>query len=34
MRFMVGAEYVAPVVARRLAQRAGRVEAVRTTALA
>ena len=34
MRFMVGAEYVAPLVARRLAQRAGRVEAVSTTALA
>ena len=34
MRFMVGAEYVAPLVARRLAQRAGRVEAVRATALA
>ena len=34
MRFMVGAEYVAPLVARRLAQRAGRVEVVRATALA
>jgi cation diffusion facilitator CzcD-associated flavoprotein CzcO len=34
MRFMVGAEYVAPLVARRLAQRAGREQAVRATALA
>ena len=29
MRFMVGAEYVAPVVAKRLARRAGRKEPVR-----
>jgi cation diffusion facilitator CzcD-associated flavoprotein CzcO len=34
MRFMVGAEYVAPLVARRLAQRAGRAQAVRATVLA
>jgi thioredoxin reductase len=34
MRFMVGAEYVAPLVARRLAQRAGRVEAVGAAAVA
>jgi len=34
MRFMVGAEYVAPLVAGRLAKRAGRVEAVRATAVA
>jgi len=34
MRFMVGAEYVAPLVAERLARRAGRVEPVPATALA
>jgi thioredoxin reductase len=34
MRFMVGAEYVAPLVARRLAQRTGRVDAVRAAAVA
>jgi hypothetical protein len=32
MRFMVGAEYVAPLVARRLARRVRRSAAVRTAA--
>ena len=34
MRFMVGAEYVAPLVARRLARRARRTAAVRSVATA
>jgi thioredoxin reductase len=34
MRFMVGAEYVAPVVARRLARKAHRTESLRAMALA
>jgi cation diffusion facilitator CzcD-associated flavoprotein CzcO len=34
MRFMVGAEYVAPLVAERLARRVRRVESVRPVALA
>ncbi len=34
MRFMVGAEYVAPLVAQRLARRVRRTESVRAAALA
>jgi thioredoxin reductase len=34
MRFMVGAEYIAPLVARRLARKARRTEAVRSVATA
>ncbi len=34
MRFMVGAEYVAPLVAQRLARQVRRMESVRTAALA
>jgi hypothetical protein len=34
MRFMVGAEYVAPLVSRRIAKSAQRAEAVSATALA
>lgn len=33
MRFMVGAEYVAPLVAKKLARRVRRMESVRTSAL-
>jgi hypothetical protein len=33
MRFMVGAEYAAPLVARRLARRASRSQPIRSTVL-